>query len=49
MSLTQRQMPALGEVRPMNPQSQRQAPQLPTGSSIAIPSRGPTLPVPGAR
>ncbi|WP_162932340.1 hypothetical protein [Solimonas sp. K1W22B-7] len=49
MSLMQRQMPALGEVRPMNPQTQRQAPQLPSGNTVVVPSRGPSLPVPGTR
>jgi hypothetical protein len=49
MSLTQRQMPSLGEVRPTSLQGQRQAPQLPTGSSVVVPMRGPTLPVPGSR
>ncbi len=49
MSLMQRQMPALGEVRPTNPQTQRQVPQLPTGNSIVVPSRGPSLPAPGTR
>ncbi|MDM4770119.1 hypothetical protein [Solimonas sp. SE-A11] len=49
MSLTQRQMPSLGEVRPTTLQGQRQLPQLPTGSSVAVPQRGPTLPIPGSR
>lgn len=48
MTLMQRQMPALGEPRPMNPQTQRQLPQLPTANTVAIPSRGPSLPAPGA-
>ena len=49
MSLTQRQMPSLGDVRPTTPQGQRQLPQLPTGSSVVVPMRGPTLPAPGSR
>jgi hypothetical protein len=49
MSLMQRQMPSLGEVRPMNHQGQRQLPQLPTDKTVVIPSRGPSLPVPGNR